>query len=474
MVHEGVRWFGRIASQSVTVLGVDPNTLSGKIMAGYQGWFGAPNDGSQFNKWKHWAHDSQKPNAANITIDMWPDMREYTAAELKSTRFQYANHKNAGLFSSYTKSTVVRHVRWMKEYGIDGVFVQRFVSHLNNPSSAISKFSTQIVKNIRAGAEQHKRVFAVMYDISGSRTDRVIQSIKDDWMRLVDNVKVTASSRYLRHNGRPVVAIWGFGFSDCKDNTGCKCNQKLGECTGEQLACNSGACQGTYVPGHPGTPAEVNGLIDWFHNVSPDRYRATLMGGVPSHWRTLKASSDTQTHTAWSQVYRKLDVISPWTVGRYRTPGQADSYRNNHLIPDQDECRKKGIDHMPVVFPGFSWHNLKRFDRKKKFSKLNSIPRLGGRFFWRQACNAIEAGSDMVYVAMFDEVDESTAMFKLAENASQTPTTGKFVTLDADKQHLPAYLHNLPSDWYLQLFGEATKALLGAYEPNCKTLPIRP
>jgi len=57
---------------------------------------------------------------------------------------------------------------------------------------------------------------------------------------------------------------------------------------------------------------------------------------------------------------------------------------------------------------------------------------------------------------MFDEVNEGTAVFKLAENAAQTPTEGKFVTLDADKGY-----KNIPSDWYLRIIGNATKLVRG-------------
>ena len=67
---------------------------------------------------------------------------------------------------------------------------------------------------------------------------------------------------------------------------------------------------------------------------------------------------------------------------------------------------------MPVIFPGFSWHNL------KATLPLNQIPRNGGTFYWRQVYNAISAGCTMLYGAMFDEVDEGTAMFKMAP----TPT----------------------------------------------------
>ena len=105
------------------------------------------------------------------------------------------------------------------------------------------------------------------------------------------------------------------------------------------------------------------------------------------------------------------------------------------------------MDYMPVVFPGFSWYNL-----KEGSSELNKIPRNGGRFLWHQFFNAVDAGCNMVYVAMFDEVDEGTAIYKLAENDSQTPTTGKFVALDKDG-------YKLPSDWYLRLTGEASAML---------------
>src|SRR5580692_1926984 len=37
-----------------TVKGVNTQTLFGKVMCGYQGWFGAPGDGSSDHGWRHW------------------------------------------------------------------------------------------------------------------------------------------------------------------------------------------------------------------------------------------------------------------------------------------------------------------------------------------------------------------------------------------------------------------------------------
>jgi hypothetical protein len=55
---------------------------------------------------------------------------------------------------------------------------------------------------------------------------------------------------------------------------------------------------------------------------------------------------------------------------------------------------------MPVVFPGFSWANLKRA------TKPNQIPRNGGRFRWTQAWDVRQAGARMLKIAMFDEVND--------------------------------------------------------------------
>ena len=57
----------------------------------------------------------------------------------------------------------------------------------------------------------------------------------------------------------------------------------------------------------------------------------------------------------------------------------------------------KHIDYLPVVFPGFSWHN------KTPDAKTDAIPRLGGKFLWKQYYELAKIGIPMVYQAMFDE-----------------------------------------------------------------------
>jgi hypothetical protein len=89
-----------------------------------------------------------------------------------------------------------------------------------------------------------------------------------------------------------------------------------------------------------------------------------------------------------------------------------------------------------------------------------------GNFYWRQAYNAVRSGCTMVYGAMFDEVDEGTAMYKLAPTAAQLPAQGTFVPLNADG-------YNLGSDWYLRLADQAGKMLRGEL-PVTSIIPITP
>jgi hypothetical protein len=313
----------------------------------------------------------------------------------------------AQLYSAYNKATVERHFRWLRQYDLAGVFLQRFSSELGNP--ALLAFRDGVASNVRAAAESNGRVFAVMYDISGHPPQTIVASLKRDWMHAVDVLGLTDSPRYLRHNGRPVLAIWGLGFRD-------------------RLL----------------TAAQAAELIAFFKNNPDPRYRVTLLGGVPAGWRTL--TDDAQRDPAWANVYRSLDILSPWTVGRFRDARTLDRFYADRVAGDITEAKRLGIDYMPVVFPGFSWHNA------NKTAPFNPIPRDGGRFYWRQVQRALRAGTTMLYAAMFDEVDEGTAMFKVAASPNEAPLGVKVVTMDTDGAPLP-------SDWYLRLARETQRRL---------------
>jgi hypothetical protein len=380
---------------------VESASLQQKMLVGYQGWFSTPGDGSKVNNWSHWFRGS----AANLTpvVDMWPDLREYDADELFSTPLTLPDGSPASVFSSFKEKTVTRHFRWMQQAGIDGALLQRFVRALQDPRFFDSR--NQVTRNVMKGVETYGRVFAIEYDFSVEDAEL----LKKDWIFLVDTLKVTESTRYLRHKGRPLLAIWGIGFND-----------------------------------RNGTAMQAQALIDWFHNDAPEKYRASIMGGVPEGWRT--GTNTSQPGAAWANVYRSLDVISPWAVGRFADNAGADRFNQNYIVPDLLETKRLGIEYMPVIFPGFSWNNLKNNGR------VNQIPRNGGRFYWNQVYNAITSGATMMKTAMFDEIDEGTAIFKVSEGKASAPVEFPMVNLDADGE-------TLPSDWYLQVAGAATQVL---------------
>ena len=119
-------------------------------------------------------------------------------------------------------------------------------------------------------------------------------------------------------------------------------------------------------------------------------------------------------------------------------------------------------------FPKLRNENLKSNSTPPSIETLNAIPRNGGQFYWRQAYNAVRAGVKFIYVAMFDEVDEGTAMFKITDITAKLPiqANDRLVSLDIDGV-------NLPSDWYLRLADQSQKMLNGTI-PLTRNIPITP
>jgi hypothetical protein len=133
---------------------------------------------------------------------MWPEMSEYTY-KYPAPGFRYPGGAQASLFSSQDRQTVDRHFDWMLDYGIDGVFVQRFVV-------GVASHPTNVLSHARSAANRTGRTFAITYDMSGQPTNTLYSQLTNDWRWLVDNLHITQDPRYLHHNGKPVLMIWGF------------------------------------------------------------------------------------------------------------------------------------------------------------------------------------------------------------------------------------------------------------------------
>jgi len=400
---------------------VDCSTLEKKVLFGYQGWFDCPSAGSRHAKWSHWARGI--PSAETLVVDMYPDLHAFAPADLCPVPGMTIGNKPAYLYSARNPRVVARHFRWMQQYGLDGVLVQRFIGH-TVPAQADGDV---VLRNIMAAAQETGRTFAVEYDISGGREEIFADLLQSDWKYLVDVVKVTGHPNYLHHKGKPVLSVWGMGLRDVDKHP-------------------------------PAKPDDAGRIVQWFQSGAPPEYRVTYVGGTPARWLSLK--HDAAADPGWNAVYRAMDVIQPWTVGRYRTIAEVNAWRKNVIEPDLARLCDTGQIYMPVIFPGFSWHNLYR-DAPK-----NAIPRNRGEFLWRQAYNARAAGATVLKIAMFDEVNEGTAMFKLASKRKDAPDQGFWLTLDADG-------YDLPSDWYLRLAGEITRMFHGEL-PATATMPENP
>lgn len=386
-----------------TTSGAGSSTLTGKVMVGYQGWFGAPDDGLGLG-WRHYGQHGQfKPG--HCKFDLWPDMGELGADEKYATPFRHADGSTAYLFSSCNRKTVLRHFDWMRQYGIDGAFLQRFAGSTTHPSGLLH--CNTVLSHCREGANLSGRCYAVMYDLSGL-DEGGTQQVIDDWKLLVDRFKVGRDPKdlaYLKHGGKPVVAVWGIGFNDKRKYTLAECQR----------------------------------LIEFLKD-DPRYGGNTVKVGVPTGWRTLDRDSvgDPALHAA----IEKADIISPWTVGRYHDLALIDKHAEKCWAPDVAWCRERGKEYMPVVFPGFSWKNM------YPDAKFDAIPRRKGEFLWRQYAAACRAGATMIYQAMFDEIDEGTAIFKCTND----PPVGesKFLTFEG-----------LPTDHYLWLTGMGGRLLRG-------------
>jgi hypothetical protein len=388
---------------------VDTTTLHGKVLCGYQGWFRA---GSEWDHWsRNWSVPPQTNALTNITFEMWPEMTEYTN-QYAVPGFTYPGGAPASLYNAPDQQTIDTHFNWMQDYGIDGVVLQRFVVAING-----SPAMTNVLARARAAANRTGRAFCLEYDMSGAANATLFNLLTNDWTWLCKTQHVTQDPRYLYHNGKPVLIVFGF-YPDRFTNDA------------------------------PALPAQI---IAWFktNTAAP----VTLIGSGQWWWRT-------ETAPGWTNIFRTFDGYLPWNAGNYFTTvtGGVTNYdaQTNYWAADLQVLTNAGMFYLPEIYPGFSWHNLNA-------GPFNQVPRQGGKFLWHQFTAVKSLGLDMAYLGMFDEVDEGTAIYKVSNTP---PPQAPFLTYSADGT-------NLPSDWYLRLTAEGTKVLAGE-RPSTPAIPISP
>lgn len=217
-----------------------------------------------------------------------------------------------------------------------------------------------VLANVRRAAQRHGRLWAIEYDVSGGTDESALQILQDDWKFLVDTCGILKDPNYAREGDRPVVFLWGFS-----------------------------------VPGRACTPPVANAVVDFFK--SDPKYGGNyVIGGGHGSWR--KASAE------WQEHFRKYDSMLVWMSQAYKE--------------DLEDFKGLGVTYLPHVKPGFSWANMQRIPTG---DPMAYTPRDGGRFYWKLLSGVAQAGCDRLFVGMFDEYDESTAIMPMSDDAPPTP-----------------------------------------------------
>ena len=261
-----------------------------------------------------------------------------------------------------------------------------------NPTGGEGPTRDAMAVKVRSAAEAYDRKFYIMYDVTGWTTMQT--DIKADWTEKMS--ANTSSSAYARQNGKPVVCIWGFGFNDSN---------------------------------HPFSAAECLDVVTWFKDQG-----CYVVGGVPTYWRTGVNDS----RAGFIDVYHAFDMLSPWMVGRIGDASGSDWFYTNVNVGDVADCKANNVDYQPCVLPG----------------DVSANQRAHGDFMWEQFYNMVRAGSQGIYISMFDEYGEGNQIAKTAATQAGVPAGSGLLALDEDGTACS-------TDYYLRLTNDGGRMLKG-------------
>ncbi|MGD2090942.1 MAG: DUF4214 domain-containing protein [Candidatus Aminicenantes bacterium] len=414
------------------------NNFKELVLAGYQGWFATPAN-NIIKRWSHWCKRGDPQPGGYTSFELYPDLSEYKNEDLHETG--YADLHGGGkslLYDSDRDGVVGLHFQWMEEYGLDGIALQRFLSDIQSKVNLKWRNSTAL--RVKKSSEAAGKFFYIMYDITNyKKGNQLVEDILDDVEEsLKKELKLLDSPGYARQDGRPVIAIWGLGFPHIHKNL--------------------------HV-----TKEDAIRLIRKLQ----DSHGCYVAGGVPYCWRL----GENDSIPGWLDVYKSFDMLIPWSVGRYPGMDDVNEHFERMWKPDKEFCAAEKIDLQRVIYPGFAWSNKKEaIEQEREISSSrhlsgtrqapqNQVPRLAGKFFWRQAFHVANLHLDTgAFIAMFDEFDEGTVIAKAAKNKMGIPKDQYFLTLDADKDRLS-------SDFYLRIAAEAAKMIKGL-RPITEEVPV--
>ncbi|MXV15476.1 glycoside hydrolase family 71/99-like protein [Hufsiella ginkgonis] len=330
-------------------------------------------------------------------LEMWPDCSEYTSTYAGSP-FTQAGVTQPGYFGNLGNG---QPAKMFSSYDQQVSNVHALWMQQNGIDCiALQRFGSAIV----AGS-----VKKAQFDGIATRMKNAAQTygrkfyimydcsatdpIDADWTSTITGtLNLVASPNYAKQNGKPVVCFWGVGKSG------------------------------------RGTTADWLTKINWF------KAQGCYVIGAP----LANFATDTPNQPA----YNACDMIMPWHVGKQG--GFQATYTS-----DLAYCNANGLDYQAMSYPGTAFYNTNGAS-----SPQNQIKRMYGNFMWSQFAGMRNAGVQSVYVAMFDEAQEATSIFKCAEDASQIPAGKYFLTLDADGVACS-------KDFYLRLVNNGGKMVKG-------------
>ena len=219
-----------------------------------------------------------------FAVDMWPDVSDYDPEDLcEVPGLKMPDGSPARLYSAFRKGPVLLHFRWMRQYGIDGVFLSRFVGETASPARA--RHVNTVLANVREGCHREGRVWAMMLDLSMGRARR------RRWSRMTGSSCATRS-RFARTRAT---------------------------CT---IRASRWCCSGGW--GSRTAPGRRSRAKSWSisSRTIPNYGGVYLIGGIDPYWRTL--SGESRTEPAWAKVYRIVRRHQPLgrrPVSRRRVDG---------------------------------------------------------------------------------------------------------------------------------------------------------